>query len=155
EEMTAPVRLRIGLAAAVVLTVGTACSLKRPDTPQVRMVEPQLEEPAKQDASATNAMAVRLLDTQARGHIGRRLLRQQPGGELVEDPIWRWSSAPDRYLDTALRQEITSRSDVRLVDTATSASLAVTLVAWNLESAGETKLVGAIELQLTAADRTV
>ena len=36
------------------------------------------------------------------------VLYQQPSGELTEDPVWRWSSAPDRYLDTALRLELAS-----------------------------------------------
>ena len=81
------------------------------------MIEPQLVEPAaRRGPTADNAMPVRLLETQARGHIGRRLLHQQPDGELTEDPVWRWSSAPDRYLDTALRLELESRSDLRLVD---------------------------------------
>ena len=66
--------------------------------------------------SAPNAAPIRLLDTQARGHIGRRVLHQQPNGELTEDSVWRWSSAPDRYLDTALRLELASSPDVRLVD---------------------------------------
>jgi hypothetical protein len=54
-------------------------------------------------STGATAAPIRLLDTQARGHIGRRLLHQRPDGELIEDPVWRWSSAPDRYLDTALR----------------------------------------------------
>ena len=75
------------------------------------MIEPQLlelplAEPQNQGTSAANAVPIRLLDTQARGHIGRRVLHQQPDGELTEDPMWRWSSAPDRYLDTALRLEL-------------------------------------------------
>jgi hypothetical protein len=119
------------------------------------MIEPQLEEPSRAAAAVDGGTTVRLLDTQARGHIGRRLLRQEANGELIEDPIWRWSSAPDRYLDTALRLELTSRSDVRLVDVANAPALAVTLVAWQLEMASEPRLVGAIELQLTGADRVV
>ena len=83
---------------------------------------------------AANAVAVRLLDTQARAHIGRRVLHQQPDGELTEDPVWRWSSAPDRYLDTALRLELAAARDVRLVDSGTASTLAVTLLVWHLES---------------------
>ena len=56
------------------------------------------ENSARENSSAADARPVRLLDTQARGHIGRRVLHQQPEGELIEDPVWRWSSAPDRYL---------------------------------------------------------
>jgi hypothetical protein len=124
------------------------------------MLEPQLLEPALPSASASQPRSststpIRLLDTQARGHIGHRLLHQGAGGELTEDPIWRWSSTPDRYLDSALRLALASSPDVRLVDTAAAPAIAVTLLAWQLESAGSTQLVGAVELSVTAADRTV
>jgi hypothetical protein len=120
------------------------------------MIEPRLQEPAKKGADSANSAApVRLLDTQARGHIGRRVLHQQPDGELTEDPVWRWSSAPDRYLDTALRLELASNAEVRLVDAGSAPALAATLLVWDLESAGETKLVGAVEFQLTGTDRVV
>ena len=93
------------------------CRLRRPETTPSRMIEPQLREPqlsepASQVTKAPNAIPVRLLDTQSRAHIGRRLLHQQPDGELTEDPVWRWSSAPDRYLDTALHFEIASNRDM-------------------------------------------
>src|SRR4029434_9977777 len=117
-------------------------------------LEPQMAEPASVVPKAPNAIAVRLLDTQARGHIGRRVLHKQPDGELAEDAVWRWSSAPDRYLDTALRLELTSRADVRLIDAADAPALAVTLVGWHLESE-PTRLVGVIQIQLTAVDRTI
>ena len=139
----------------------TSCRLQRPDVIPARMIEPELVEPRSSMASSVQrrglapVMSVRLLDTQARGHIGLRLLHQRPGGELTEDPIWRWSSTPDRYLDSALRLALASSSDVRLVDTATAPAMAVTLLAWQLESAGGTQLVGAVELSVTAADRTV
>lgn len=137
-----------------------ACQLKRPDTIPSRMLEPQLlepqmSEPARRETNAPNAMPIRLLDTQARGHIGRRLLHQQPSGELTEDSTWRWSSAPDRYLDTALRLELASSSELRLVDGAGTAALATTLLVWHLESKEEKRLVGAVEFQLTRADRGV
>jgi hypothetical protein len=74
---------------------------------------------------------------------------------LTEDPIWRWSSTPDRYLDTALRLALASSPDVRLVDTGNVPAIAVTLLVWQLESAGSTQLVGVVELSVTAADRTV
>src|SRR5262245_62242594 len=100
---------------------GSACRLRRPDVIPVRMVEPKLPELPAPTALAgqrqsSSAMPIRLLDTQARGHIGRALLRQVAGGELIEDPIWRWSSTPDRYLDSALRLTVASNPDVRLVD---------------------------------------
>src|SRR4249919_4031254 len=102
----------------LVCLTAVACQLKRPDTiPPSRMIEPQLLEPqlpesAQRETSAANAAPVRLLDTQARGHIGRRVLHQQPSGELTEDAVWRWSSAPDRYLDTALRLELSANPNV-------------------------------------------
>ena len=63
--------------------------------------------------------------------------------------MWRWSSAPDRYLDTALRLELAASPGLRLVDSASSPSLAATLLAWQLESVGGTRLVGAVEFQFT------
>jgi hypothetical protein len=119
------------------------------------MIEPQLPELATGEQPRPDATSIRLLDSQALGHIGRPLLYLKPGGELVEDPIWRWSSAPDRYLDSALRRTAASRSDIRLVDSDSATALAVTLVAWQLEAAGSTQLVGAVELGITAPDRIV
>ena len=144
----------------IVSLAGIACSLKRPDTIPSRMIEPQLlepplAEPQNQGTSAANAVPIRLLDTQARSHIGRRVLHQQPDGELTEDPMWRWSSAPDRYLDTALRLELSSNAALRLVDVAGAATLATTLLAWHLESANGTRLVGAVEFQVTGIDHVV
>ena len=97
------------------------------------MVEPRLVEPAGVVADAPNATSVRLLETQGRGHIGRRVLHQQPDGEVTEDPVWLWTSTPDRYLDSALQSAIASSPDIRLVDVSNAPSLAVTLVAWQLE----------------------
>jgi hypothetical protein len=137
-----------------------AACLRRPTTTPSHMLEPQLLEPqlpqpATQVTKAPNATPVRLLDTQARGHIGRRVLHQQPNGELTEDAVWRWSSAPDRYLDTALRFELASSPDLRLVDTGRARALAATLLIWDLDSAGETRLVGAVEFQVIGTDREV
>jgi len=151
-----------GLCLLVVLTgvAGIACQLKRPETIPGRMIEPQLLAPqpperAAQGTSGAIAASVRLLDTQARGHIGRRLLHQQPDGELIEDPVWRWSSAPDRYLDTALRLELTSSRVLRLVDVASAPTVAATLLVWHLETGGGTRLVGAVEFQVTRTDHVV
>jgi hypothetical protein len=69
--------------------------------------------------------------------------------------MWRWSSAPDRYLDTALRLELSSNAALRLVDVAGAATLATTLLAWRLESASGTRLVGAVEFQVTGIDHVV
>ena len=146
------------LLVTIVCLTGAAC-LRRPSTPPSRMVEPQVLEPqlspAREVTKAANATPVRLLDTQARGHIGRRVLHQQPNGELTEDPVWRWASAPDRYLDTALRLEMASSPDFRLVDTGRAPELAATLLVWELESAGGMRLVGVVELQVTGTDRVV
>ena len=148
------------LLVTIVCLGGIGCQLRRPNTTPSRMIEPQLlepqlPEPATQVTKAPNVTSVRLLDTQARGHIGRRVLHQQPNGELTEDAVWRWSSALDRYLDTALRLEAASSPNVRLVDTGTAPALAATLLVWDLESAGETRLVGAVEFQVIGTDRVV
>ena len=104
---------------------GLGCQLKRPDVTPARMIEPLLIEPvsppmpassANPDHRAAELLAVRLLETQARDHIGRRVLHQEANGELVEDAAWRWSSAPARYLDSALRLAFESTPGVRLVD---------------------------------------
>ena len=125
------------------------------------MLEPELIEPLLPTAESIQALSsqpatsIRLLDTQARGHIGQRLLHQRAGGELIEDPVWRWASSPDRSLDSALRLALASRPDVRLVDTAKAPAMAVTLLVWQLESTGSSQLVGVVELSVTSADHTV
>jgi hypothetical protein len=148
------------LLFTIVCLEGIGCQLRRPKTTPTRMVEPRLLEPqlpegVPQVAKAPNATPVRLLDTQARAHIGRQVLHQQSNGELTEDAIWRWSSAPDRYLDTALRLEVASSPTVRLVDTGSAPALAATLLVWDLESAPERRLVGAVEFQVTGINRTI
>lgn len=148
------------LIAALSCLGGIGCKLRRPDAPPNRMIEPQLLEPQRPQsatpvAKAPNAKPIRLLDTQSRGHIGRRVLHQQLNGELTEDAIWRWSSAPDRYLDTALHLAVASNPNVRLVDTGSAPSLAATLLVWDLESAGELRLVGAVEFEVVGPDRVV
>ena len=158
--MTHRYREVFAVVMALTCAVSSACQLRRPDVIPVRMLEPQLLEPALPSASASqprplSATPIRLLDTQARSHIGRALLHQRAGGELSEDSIWRWSSTPDRYLDSALRLALASSPDARLVDTANAPAMAVTLLAWQLESAPSTQLVGAVELTITAADRSV
>ena len=153
-------RLGFCLLLAIACLGAASCRLRRAETTPVRMIEPQLLEPqipdpVRQVPKAPNAASVRLLDTQARGHIGRRVLHKQPDGELTEDSVWRWSSAPDRYLDTALRIEAASSPDIRLVDAGHSTALAATLLVWDLEYAGGTQLVGAVEFQITGTDRAV
>jgi hypothetical protein len=134
---------------------GCRVRIERPDTVPIRMIEPQLIEPAAVAADGPNARSVRLLETQSRGHIGRRLLHQQPGGEVTEDPVWLWASTPDRYLDSAVRYAIGSSPDIRLVDAGGAPSLAVTLVVWQIEAAPIPRLVGAVEVQVTTTDRAV
>jgi hypothetical protein len=148
------------LLVTMVCLAGIGCQLRRPKTTPSRMIEPQvldpqLPDPATPVIKAPNAVSVRLLPTQARGHIGRQVLHQQQNGELTEDAVWRWSSAPDRYLDTALRLEAASSPDVRLVDTGRAPTLAATLLVWDLESAGGMRLIGAVEFQVTGTDRVV
>src|SRR5262245_17512005 len=143
------------ILVAIACLGAIACALPRPKTIPSRTIEPQLVEPAMPGTSTLKVTPIRLLDTQARAHIGRRVLRQQQDGELVEDAVWRWSSLPDRYLDTALRLELASSPDVRLVDAASAPTLAVTLLVWQLESVGGNRLAGTIELQLTKSDHVV
>jgi len=148
---------RSGLFSFLVLACleGCAVQLRPPVLTPLRTIEPQLLEPNPQVESAPTAAPLRLLDTQARGHIGRRLLRQEPNGELTQDPVWQWSSAPDRYLDTALHMEVSSNPRVRLVDASNIPTLGALLLVWNLESKRETQLVGAVEFQFTGMDHVV
>ena len=148
------------LLATIVCLGGIGCQLRRPKTAPSRMIEPPLLEPQTSGSSpqvmkAPNATPIRLLDTQTIGHIGRRVLHQQPNGELVEDAVWRWADPPDRYLDTALRIEAASHPRVRLVDSASATSLSATLLAWNLESERGTQLAAAVECQITGSDRVL
>ena len=158
--MIRPSRSKSCLLGAIACLGGVGCQLQRPATTPIRMIEPQLlepqlAEPASLVPKAPNAIPMRLLDAEARGHIGRRVLHQQSDGELTEDPVWRWSSAPDRYLDTALRLEAASNPNIRLVEVGDVSVLAPTLLVWNLESAGGTRLVGVVEFQITGTDRAV
>ena len=137
-----------------------ACQLRRPTTAPSRVLEPQLLEPQVAEQPGTvaknpNAASIRLLSTESHGNIGRRVLHRQPDGELTEDPVWRWSTSPDRYLDTALRLEVSSDPKLRLVDAGDVPALAANLLAWNLESSEGTRLVGAIEFELTRTDRVI
>lgn len=159
------IRVR-GVASILLMILACAgalasCRLQRPNVIPARMLEPELVNahsraaPPDEPQALAPTISIRLLDTQARGHIGHRLLHRLAGGELTEDPVWRWSSMPDRYLDTALRLALASSPEVRLVDTANAPAMAVTLLAWQLESAGSPQLVGVVELTVTAADRMV
>ena len=154
---TSRTRFRLLMFASLALV---ACQLHRPTTAPNRVLEPQLLEPqlAEQPgavAKSPNAASIRLRSTESRGNIGRRVLHRQPDGELIEDPVWRWSTTPDRYLDTALRLEVASSPKLRLVDADDVPALSANLLAWNLESSGGTRLVGAVEFQTTGTDRLI
>ena len=161
--MTRIHRSTIALAVMLAGAGGSACQLKRPDVIAARMIEPQLVEPAIQPSTPAarpgtgggEAVPIRLLETQSRSHIGRRLLHQAPDGELVEDAVWRWSSAPPRYLDSALRLAFASSPSVQLVDSGDAEAMSVTLITWHLETASTVQLVGAVEVVVTTADRVV
>ena len=76
------------LLVTIACLMGVDCQLRRPNTTPSRMIEPQvlnpgLPDPASPVTKALNAVPIRLLDTQERGHIGRRLLHEQPNGELT------------------------------------------------------------------------
>ena len=136
-----------------------ACELRRPATPPSRVLEPQLLEPQLEHpetvAKNPDAASIRLLSTESRGNFGRRLLHRQPDGELVQDPFWWWSTFPDRYLDTALRLEVASSPKLRLVDAGDVPTLAANLLALSLDSSGGTRLIGAVEFEVTGTDRVV
>jgi hypothetical protein len=160
--MTRMQRSTMVLAVMLAGAGGSACQLKRPDVIAARMIEPQLVEPiqpstpaARQGNVGGEALPIRLLETQSRSHIGRRLLHQAPDGELVEDAVWRWSSAPPRYLDSALRLAFASTPNVQLVDSGDAEAMSVTLITWHLETASSVQLVGAVEVVVTTADRVV
>jgi hypothetical protein len=124
------------------------------------MIEPQLLDPQqteaeKQVTKSSNASPIRLFDTRARGHIGRSVLHQLPNSELTEDRVWLWSTLPSRYLDTALRMEVASNPNLRLVDSVSAPTVAPTLLVWDIESSNETRLVGALEIQVVGTDHAI
>lgn len=151
--MTVTSRGRVAWLGVAIL-VGAACRLRPPDLEPPRMIEPDVHQTRVTPAGAAGTAGsgatfdLRLTDTHARGHIGRRLLHRAPGGELLEDEIWRWSSAPDRYLDSTLRLAFADQPSLRLVDAAGVPAISVTLVEWYLDPAVGGQLVGAVELQL-------
>ena len=150
-------RLRYGVLVVLAAACVGACrlQLQRPETVAARMVEPRLVEPAEVVVDAPNAIGVRLLETQGRGHIGRRVLHLQPSGEVSEDPVWLWTTTPDRYVDSALRYAIASNPDIRLVDIRGAPTLGLTLVAWEIETAPSPRMVGAVEVQVTTVERAI
>ena len=156
---------RVGQTRYCVLLIAAnfslvACQLHRPTTTQNRTLEPQVLEPqlAEQPetvAKSPDAFSIRLLPTESRGNIGRHVLHRNPDGELTEDPVWRWSTSPDRYLDTALHLEVAANPKLRLVDAIDVSTIAATLLSWNLESTGGVRLVAEVEFEMTGTDRVV
>jgi hypothetical protein len=58
-------------------------------------------------------------------------------------------------MDTALGLEVASNTNLRLVDNASAPTMAATLLVWNLESTGETRLVGVVDFEVIGSDRVV
>jgi hypothetical protein len=54
-----------------------------------------------------------------------------------------------------LRLEVASNPDIRVVDVGLAPVLAATLLVWDLEASDGTRLVGAVEFQITGIDRVV
>ena len=119
-------RLVVVLLAAASLVVGCRAPASTPGNRSRTHDRAATGRAGRRGRRFPNATSVRLLETQARSHIGRRVLHRLPDGEVTEDPVWLWTSTPDRYLDSALRLAIASSPDIRLVDASTAASLAVT-----------------------------
>lgn len=143
------------LGTVVAAGAGCRVAMSPPDVRPARIIEPAIVE-TPPGAKAAGSTPIRLLDTQAQANIGRRLLHKEAGGELVEDPVWMWTSAPDRYLDLALRLAVSSSPDLRLVDAGRAPALALTLIAWYVEEAdGGRRLVGAAEVTVVGTDRGV
>jgi hypothetical protein len=113
-------------------------------------------DPGDSRLQRTNNLLSLLFKTSLAGRFGRRTfpvawfrkcrveLDQNPlsssrhdDGELVADPIWKWPSSPDRYLDTPLRLELSANPNVRLVDAASAPALAATLLACPSNPPGE------------------
>ncbi|BCS34998.1 hypothetical protein TBR22_A42240 [Luteitalea sp. TBR-22] len=154
--MTQGARVTGCLLAVLVAAASIGCQLPRPRTTAVRALEPELVTPPPTSGTSAEAIPIRLLQTESRGHIARRLIRQRPEGELTEDPVWRWANSPHGYLDTALRMALSSTPGVRLVDAAAATELSVTLLAWHL-AGSETQpvLVGTVEVIVVDRDRVV
>jgi hypothetical protein len=158
--MTHAFRVATLLVTTIVCLSATGCRLRRPASVPVRTIEPQLlepqiEKPEKQVTKAPDATPIRLLDTNVQGSMGRHVVHQQANGELLTDPVWRWSAPPERYLDMALRMQLEASPSMRRVDSSGAPTLAATLLVWDLESREGTQLVGAAEFQVTWADRAV
>jgi hypothetical protein len=101
-------------------------------------------------------IAVRLVETQARGHIGRRVLHREAGGELTPGSgvalVVRPRPVPGHGAAGRTGGECrrASRGLGGRVDGWRDA------LAWHLESAGAgNQLIGAVEVQVTSPDHSV
>src|SRR4029079_17461500 len=72
-----------------------------------------------------------------------------------EDPVWLWTTTPDRYVDSALRYAIASNPDIRLVDIRGAPTVRLTLVSWEIDAARSPRMVGAVEVQVTTVERAI
>jgi hypothetical protein len=113
------------------------------------MIEPRLVEPWVQAALAANAAPLRLIETQAIAHLGRRLLTGS------QRRARRGSAMAMVVLARSIPGLGASNPDLRLVDSRNSPALAVTLLAFQLESGGSYQLVGTVEVQVIGADHVI
>ncbi|MDA3961364.1 MAG: ABC-type transport auxiliary lipoprotein family protein [Planctomycetota bacterium] len=91
-------------------------------------VPPQLE----QVAPSADARVVRIARVDAREHLRHAVLTRSQDGELIPDPVWRWSTTPDRYLAEFLPLIASSLSEVRVEETIEATELRITLTAFDL-----------------------
>ncbi len=122
------------------------------------MLDPRLPtEEAEPVQTAVDAIRVRLLDTQSTSAVRFSILHRSAIGELREDPIWSWSTAPDRIFDRALHLAAAADADIEIVDRSDVPAVAATLVSLHLESdVGQApQIVGVVELRVIYSKRIV
>jgi hypothetical protein len=142
------------LLIAIALPGGTACRLRPPQTTPVRMIEPLLVEPPMQERALLEPNPSGCWTPSTRTHRSS-CASPTADGELVEDAIWRWSSAPIGIWTRRCISHWRRAPTYVMSMLPTPQPFRSLCWAWHLESAGETRLVGAIELQLTTNDRVV
>jgi hypothetical protein len=154
--MTHAFRAATLLVATIVCLGATGCRLRRPDAVAIRTIEPQLLEPQIEKPEQVTKAPTRRPDlvlVNAQGNMGRHVVRQQANGELITDPVWRWS-APLSGIWTWRYACNWKQARMRLVGQAVPQPWP-RLSSWNLESREGTQLVGAVEFQVTWTDRAV
>ena len=128
-------RVLHGALATLILSIaGCQLTLKRPDVVPGRTIEPELVEPSARPGRTADAIAVRLVETQARGHIGRRVLHREagassPGSASGVAVVVRPRPVPGHGAARRTGGEC-RRASRRLADAST---VGVTLLAWHLE----------------------